>query len=378
MSSIYIKDDSPFYQVRYYDKLEADPKKRRKTFSSKVKVSPSDRKRYSLGRRPQGNADIKKLKKQFEDALLERNLYSRAKVKLRRSPLLSDAFLEFLEKKPNLTKHTISAYELAYNHFVAACHDKDLAGYNYRDYTRFLEYLTGKGYSDTTKAIHMRHLSAIWKYFVAQNYVHENIIIKLRPPRIEPDPIPFDEMQVILDYFEKRDFWQYAFVYYMLLTGMRESSALTQKFKDINFSGRVIKAVNVKAQRREFYVPVSEELSELLTEIGKRRNKKEDRLFYMYAESGDGLKFWHRAMKKLNEKDEETGKTPLKQKYMMKQLRKTYASWLADAGVDIGVVKNLLDHSNIAVTENHYLKSNAQRYLGDVNKTRFRSVKKAV
>jgi integrase len=247
MSSIYLKSDSPFYQLRYYDRLEEDPARRRKTFSTKVKATPSDQKR-ALGKdKLIGSPEVRKIKKSFEDALFERNLYAKTKIKLRRSPLFSTGFTEFLIEKPNLAAATITLYKFTSSHFVNACGDKDITDYSIEDYSRFIKYCAAHKFSDTTNSIHTRHLFSLFNYFIKKRYIAENIIIKLKTPRRDPEPVPFDDMQIILDYFEQRSFWQYAFVYFLLLTGMRESSALIQTRDDIDIEARVIKAINVKA-----------------------------------------------------------------------------------------------------------------------------------
>jgi integrase len=105
----------------------------------------------------------------------------------------------------------------------------------------------------------------------------------------------------------------------------------------------------------------------------EKSESENKRLFYMYSLTGAGLKFWRRGMINLTTPDRVTGKTKIKYKYQMKQLRKTFPSWLANAGVERGILKDLLDHSNISITENHYLKIEAQRYLRDVNKVRFKT-----
>lgn len=62
----------------------------------------------------------------------------------------------------------------------------------------------------------------------------------------------------------------------------------------------------------------------------------------------------------------------IKQTYALKQIRKTFPSWLSASGIHINVLQKLMDHSNIEVTKEHYVKLEAQRMLQDVSKVRFK------
>ncbi len=367
MASIYLKPDSPYYQIRYYDKHEDEVKKRRKTFSTKIQVTPSDLKRQKVGQKLLGTPELKKLKKSFEEALFERNLYSKTKIKIKKNITFTDGFEEFISSKPNLAKSTIRLYKLSASYLLKSCGDKEIISYNHKDYVKLYEHVVQQ--TRTSMAIYFRHLHSLFGFFVKKHYILENIIIKINPTKTDPEPIPYDDMQVILEYFESKNFWHYSLVYFLLLTGMRESSAMIQKRKDIDLQARVIKAINVKAKHRTFYFPISDELQDLLALIYEKSDLRKDRLFYTFPDTGFGLKFWSRGIKDLMKLKK------LNTKYVMKQLRKTFPSWLASAGVERGIVKDLMDHSNVLVTEQHYLKIEAQHYLSEVSKVRFKKEK---
>ncbi len=365
MASIYIRANSPFYQIRYYDKQETNPSSKRKSIPTNIPITPADYKRHQSGEKILGTPELKRLVKEFKHSLFERNFQIQAKVKLRKGLNFSDGLEEFFSVKPNITKSTERLYRIAAEHFLKICNDREIVTYAGKDYVKLSSYFNEKGYSKTTIAIFYRHLFSIFSYFVKKKYIAENIVIKIYAKAGDPEPIKNKDMQTILNYLEKHNFWQYAFVYYSLLTGMRKSSVLVQKRSDIDLEDKIIRATNVKARNRTFYFPVSDELADLLQQIFLKSENNE-RLFYMYSVNGDGLKFWPRLMDTLVKGG------LIEKKYQLKQLRKTFPSWLATAGVERGILKDLLDHSNIEVTEQHYLKIEAKRYLEDVNKVRFK------
>lgn len=78
------------------------------------------------------------------------------------------------------------------------------------------------------------------------------------------------------------------------------------------------------------------------------------------------LKFWDRDLMKLVKDNK------IKKKYQMYQLRDTFSTLLASSRVDVSVIQDLLNHSNIAITKNSYLLSDAERNRLLLNRVKFR------
>lgn len=196
----------------------------------------------------------------------------------------------------------------------------------------------------TTQAIYCRHLSAIWNYAIQKDYVKKNIIKKITAPKKAVTVIPKKEMKTILDYFQKENINQYYLVKFLLLTGMRISSALVQTWQDIDFIEEVMIVTNVKAKYRKYYFPLHKELKELLNEMGI---KKSGRIFNNWNEYP---KFWIKKISKIYLDGLIT------KKYTLHDLRRTFTSWLINSGVDQSILMKLLDHTDIRVTDESYSK----------------------
>lgn len=357
MSCLYERKDSPYIWLKFYDKKEKDPKKKRKSFSTKF---TKDR----VGWRA-----AQDFQKKFDLGKLERDVMHQYGIKIKKQILFSQGKDHYFSYKPSLAHASIDAYNLSGKHLMNACSDKYIDTYTNEDYLKLLEYFKKKDYSPHSQAIHMRHLSALWKFFVSKEYATENIIIKLKAPQAKVRAIPFALMQRILKYYrEKQILPQYHLVYFLLLTGMRISSALAQTWERINFEDEIILVRNVKA-KKDFYFPIYPELKDLLIEMGVQ---KKGRLFPEFAE-GFPPKFFSRDM------ETNYNRGWIDEKYTIHHLRKTFTSWLVNAGVDQAILQKLLDHSDIRITDQNYTLIETRLLKAQFKKLKFfKSVTKSV
>lgn len=330
MASLYTRKNSPYIWLRWYDKNEPDPAKRRKSISTKILNNAK------------GWKEARELKKKIEVGLVEKEILIKAGIKIKRV-YLSDVLEEYLKEK-KLAVKTARVYVDSVKHFIDVNKNKIIELYNEKDYSRFISYMLNKRMKPTTQSIYCRHLSALWNYAIQKDYTKKNIIKKIAAPKKTVTVIPKNEMKIILDYFQKENINQYHLVKFLLLTGMRVSSALVQTWQDIDFNESVMIVTNVKAKGRKYYFPLHSELKELLNTIG---NKKSGRIFHYWSEYP---KFWHKKITKLYSDG------LISKKYTLHDLRRTFTSWLINSGVDQAVLTKLLDHSDIRVTDESYSK----------------------
>lgn len=355
MPGIFIRDDSPFYWLMYYDKLEPVPSRRKKRISTKIEVTESDLQRYhnwkakggSIKDRPkvQGNNEVRDLAKKITAGLVERELLKKSGIVLKKGILLSEGLEEYLNLHPELAENTIKAKKLAVNHLLKVAGDKFLYHYTDSDYGKLIEYFRAKGFSQSGMNIHTAHLSPLFNFFVKKKYCDENIIKIIQPVKGSPKPLTEKELQGILKYYEAKGVdYHFHLIYFLILTGMRISSAMAQKWEMINFENKTMQVINVKAKRKIFYFPLYPELENLLKIMNP---KKDGRLFHQFEETGVP-KFFQRDMNTLFERG------AIGNKYTFHNLRDTFASTLANKNIDRSIVKELLDHSNVAVTSEFY------------------------
>lgn len=394
MKGVYLQQNSPYYWLRYYDKLEPDPSRKRKSVNTKIPISTADQRRAQQKKRLEGNPELRRLVKSFKDGLAERDIQARSGVKLKKDLKLSEGYTEFKEVKSvpgsrgQIKTKTIKSYDLAVDHFIKSCGDKKIYKYTDKDYQSLLYYFEHRKIPGKTKrnkkneileteykpmsmnsrAIYTRSLHAIWNYFIEKNYTAKNVIEVIRQEKTNPEPIDHEDMFTILQYLkEEKDYpHQYQVIYFLLLTGCRPSSAMVQLKEDIDFKKKIIKIQNVKTGQRKgdqyYKFPLYKELEQLLKEM-KVKPEDQGRLFDMYAEVPGNytspLSFWKRKIGFLVKAKK------ISREYNVKQIRPTLASFLINnLGMDIFTVQKLLDHSDIKVTDKHYVDFN----LGTVRK----------
>lgn len=377
MPTLIIREDSPYYWIMFYDSQEPVPSKRKKRLSSKIEVTESDLKRFLVWKengsdirlRPKvyGNKEANDLLNKIKAGLIDRKLLDKFGIKLKKGILLSPGLEEYLLLHPDYADNTIKAKKLAVSHLIKAVGDKNIDLYTDYDYSKLIEFFRRKGFSQAGMNIHTAHLSALFNYFVKKKYCNENIIHVIKPSKGVPKPLTDKELQKILTYYEEKAIkYHYHLVYFLILTGMRISSALAQRWEMINIPNKTMQVINVKAKRKRFYFPIYPELENLLRSMNLQKN---GRLFPEFEETGIP-KFFQRDMKLLYERG------VIGQKYTFHNLRDTFASMLANKNIDRSIVKDLLDHSSVAVTSEFYTEIAAKTLKDQFKKVVFRRPKK--
>lgn len=400
MRGVYIQPRSPFYWVRFYDKHESDPEKRRKSFCSKIEITAADRRRYEEAKRNgqkykiQGNPQIKEIVGNLRMSLIERDLLQKTGIKLLTKKKLLEGYQEFKESrsvpgsKDQLKEKTIQNYDLAVKHMVDACGNKFISNYTgEKDYVMLLQHFEGinvpgktviqvidgknkpvktfKKMSMNSRSMYTRALRSLWNFFVEKKYAVFNIIEPIEEDRQEPEPIPLNDMWRIISFFKARNRipQQHQILLFMAFTGCRPSSAIVQLKEDIDLHHKVIKIKNVKTSKAKsdnFYLfPIFPALEELFKEMGVKKGDT-GRLFDYYPVVPENytypLQFWDRGLENLL-----AGRLIAKH-YTIKQIRSTTANLLIDVlKLDLYDVQKLLDHSNVKITEKNYLRLNLKR-----------------
>ncbi len=351
MSSVsyYKRKDSPYFYLRIYksESVEADPRKRRVSKSTKFPTTRA------------GEKLVKDYVKKINAKLVEKEHQTIFGISPTKKLLLSEGLTDFIENKPNLAKQTIRAYNLATKHFIEALGNKNIAAYTNRECTKFIRYMIEKDHSKSTQAIFTRHLSAMWNYFVSENFAEKNIISVQTSNKTNAEFIPKKDIDVIMNYFKNRNLAHYNFAMFLLLTGMRPSSAIVALWENIYWEEGYIQVCNVKA-KRDFLFPLYGELEKLLKEIGL---KKKGKIFnYSHAPS-----FFKKATNILIKEDK------ISKRYTLYQLRNSFASYLANKGVSRDIIQHLLDHSDSKITDKHYITYKINTYRKEIERANKKS-----
>jgi len=389
---IFIVKNSPYYYLRYYDKLQENLEDRRCRICTKINVTASDRAAYEQ-RKPgerykiKGTPELWLKVKEWRAALVQREFEAKTGAKVKKQILLSDGFKEFKRLrsvpgiKNQLRSKTVLGYNLAVKHMIDACGDKAIYSYGEKEYIKLLNYfedykIRGKKIKNKTvkspaeytyhsmsinsRSNYTRCLAALWKFFVKKKYTDSNIIEVVKMESGSPKTIPPAELITIINYFKadvKRP-ERYWIVYFMLLTGCRPSTALMQMKEDIDFRNNIITMRNVKAGKakgRNYYkFPLYNELKELLSTEMNIRQGDSGRLFSIFDINEDNytaaLAFWKTATLSL------LRSKSIQRRYGLKLLRSSFISFLVNVmKMDIYKVAKLADHTDIKVTDAHYV-----------------------
>lgn len=349
MNGIYSQKNSPYYWIRYYDKYEPDPKRRRKSFNTKIKISAQDLARLNNNKKILGNAQVKSLAERFRYSLNERNIDLTTGLIIQKVRLLSEVLNEYLIDKPFLKSASRNLYNYSVKRFTDILNDRPVNYYTKSDFNRFIQTLNSDNINTTTISTLTKHLSVIFNYAKKQHYITDTIIqIKPAPPG-NPFPIPPAELMNILQYYIDKGNREHRFIVYLMhYTGMRQSSLKMLTWNDIDFDNNYIRANNVKG-KKYFMFPLHTKLKELLLEYRKPTGK-------LISHEYDRFKFWERDIKRM------LASGLISRKYQMYQLRDTFATILSRNGIDVSIIQDLLNHSDIKITKNNYLMTDIDRY----------------
>lgn len=404
MVSIFVRDDSPYYYLRVYNKLAHSQKEKRLKIKTTIEVTKADREKFIRAKRlrnrgensrahysgtPELQHKIAKIKDSFFDLELEKKLGTQIKRKLK----LSEGLEEYISvksrvgDKKRIAESTKKGYRRAVGLFIEASgEDKEIQKYtNEIDFTKFLSFMEIKDYAESTRANLTNYLASLWNYFISQGYHSEQIIeIYESEKEITPQDIPLDEFKIILKYYEdKPDRWEW--IYYLLLSMCRISTAATQSRDDINFKQKYIRMLNVKSRRKksQFYIfPLYNELENLVKRIIQRPIiDNSNRLFSHFRLIVDdydkAFQWWYTDQKKL------FAAGLISKRYKMHDIRKTFPSYaINELGMNSKDIQYLLDHADESISKNYYInekinmiidKFESKPILGNLSEPEFHS-----
>ena len=221
--------------------------------------------------------------------------------------------------------------------------NKDIMCIRKADIEKFKLDMLAKGKS---KATVNRYLAAIKR---AYNLLIQDDLIAYNPVK---KGCMLDEDNKRSRYLSKNE-WKrlklalpdriYTIVVVALLSGFRLSNVLNLKWEQIDLTMRFIELTKQENKGKKIIrQPISENLFEVLTSL----NPQEEGYLFINPDTGkpytDIRKSFKSALDKANIKD-----------FTFHDLRRTFGTWLLQAGVDIRTIQALLAHSDISTTERY-------------------------
>lgn len=227
-------------------------------------------------------------------------------------------------------RSTWRADELALRKLIDALgSDQPLARITRKDIDTWLSQLTVR---TTSKNVYLRHLRAAFNQAVAWGYLKESPlkgVKEFRTQRARPRFLTNEEIARLLAAEPDHRFtalWKF-----YLLTGCRRGEALQLQARDINWSRKEITVTNTKTKvpKTIRITPALAEVLAGLPQVGRLFPWSADFVshHFLFTARAAGLNC------------------------RLHDLRHTFASHLAAAGVDIYTIQKLLDHTEIKTTQ---------------------------
>jgi len=224
-----------------------------------------------------------------------------------------------------------------------------LSDFTSADIAGFINYLKEKKLANATVHSYIRYAKILFNYLVEEDYIFKSPFRKkLMPKVIHHAVIIFEENDLIeiLAEAKKRDIHYYKCLVMLLMTGLRPVDLLRLRIRDFDFKRMKIN-VSVSKTGKAFSFPIYEKLYKFLTEeMGDEfRKDKDTLLFPAFTVENLGKRF-RRILKHLG--------LDRSNKYNLKTFRKTFATRMAESGMALLDVKNLLAHDTSKTTEKFY------------------------
>jgi integrase len=199
-------------------------------------------------------------------------------------------------------------------------------------------------------------------------YFGTNPVKQVKIPKVDNRRLRFftkDEAKKLLDrlHAENRTMWEISLI--SLHCGLRSKEILKLRWIDINISDGLIQVQGKGDKTRFAHMTESIKDMLLLKDIGKPAA-------LLFPDPAGGIRkeiprTFARIVKAMGFND---GVTLRKDRAVFHTLRHTFASWLVQSGEDIYVVKELMGHSTLAMTErySHLAPKNKERSVSKIEK----------
>lgn len=274
--------------------------------------------------------------------------------------MLIDSFLGYLKFEKSCSEKTIKSYGKDLMQFESFLRE-NVDGEHNLDQTdadmirEWVSFLMDAGFTSTSVNRKLSSLRSFFRYLIKKSIVVVDPTKKISGPKnkkVLPVFVREDEINKLLDEVEfENDFVgerDRAIIETFYLTGVRLSELVSIKDVDIDFYSQTIKVTGKRNKQR--IIPFGDELRKTLLEYIERRNKVVSGLdggFLFVRETGECLNkdIVYRLVKK------NLSKVVTLKKRSPHVLRHSFATALLNNSAELGAVKELLGHVNIATTE---------------------------
>ncbi len=298
-----------------------------------------------------------------------------------------------------LAKGSITAYESTFNAVERICNPKKLAEITTQRVTAFATELRKEGLAEATVARHLRHLKASMRWANREGLL--NVVPKFTMPKrakgakvMRGRPITLEEFERMLSTVEKvvsapaAESWKF-YLHGLWESGLRLSESLTLRWDDapgaivVDFTGKrplLRIPAEVEKGNTDRLMPITPAFASMLQSVPAQ--KRRGRVFRLLADDGTPfpVKRWDvgQVIGEIGKQagvivDEKMVDGEPKRKFATAHdLRRAFGRRLADKGVKLHDLQQLMRHENIETTMKYYVGRDAiaasealQSILGD-------------
>jgi len=267
-------------------------------------------------------------------------------------------FLSFLKFEKQYSAHTLRAYELDIDAFLAFLENQKITfeAVDHRTVRHYIAELNEAGKQSSSINRTISSLRSFYKFLVREGLLSHSpmpLVRSLKTPKKLPTVVEQQKMDSLLVSAEEKsgDFeGMRDFVVLELLfgTGIRLAELLAIRERDVDMYNKKILVFGKR--RKERYVPMHTALAEglkkyLRLKLDQDFKNLSDKLFV----TRDGKPAYAQLVYRIVRKHLSTVTT--QQKKSPHVLRHTFATTLLDNGADLNAIKELLGHANLAATQ---------------------------
>ncbi|MEW6508835.1 MAG: tyrosine-type recombinase/integrase [Bacteroidota bacterium] len=260
---------------------------------------------------------------------------------------LIEAFKDFEKTKENKSESTRRIYDYSYKKLLDFTGDIEIRKVTEDVIDEFEKYLkVSKG----SLEIIFRHLRIIFEYFRKMRIIDFNPVPRKQSVEKKINVISREEMDLILKLLKKHNENQYKTIKLLIMTGLRVSELIRLEFEDIDFKRNIIYIKNNKGKRIDQF-PLYRELRLFLEIEWKELNGK-----VCPYKTKEALSFFRHFLKRNNFRH-----------YSIHEIRKTFLSRLANAGMSLFDLQKIARHKDIKTTQKYYLEAEYERIGNKIN-----------
>ena len=259
-----------------------------------------------------------------------------------------DEYLRYVNN--NKSKKYIKSIGLSFRQLLRYCKDIPLQDLNAKSLDQFISQRVSN--SPAAAVLYFRTLKAALSKAVVWGYIDENPFKKIKPPKLKkslPVFISKSEFEMVLNHTKATMLKElYTTAFY---SGMRLGEIVNLVWDCVDFKRKIIIVKNINGfvtkSKKERIIPMNSKLETLMIEKFSSVNKANSNDYIFYRIKGIKLNEGF-VSKKFKRAVRAAG---LNNNIHFHTLRHSFASRLAQKGVSLFVIKELLGHEDIKTTQ---------------------------